>query len=331
MNAGTTFKQCGCRDKAPASRSGANARNCGAATAGALCTAPGTTSSNSRRAPTGPAAPRCATAASLPRPAPRPNSAWPVNCWPSPPPGDPGTAIRIADAITATFKDTGTLPDPDRVRKQIGGGHDPAVRPPTAGEWLEEWLAAKKKLRPGTVRSYAGHIRLYLKPHLGHISVDRLRVTDVASVFDQIDELNDAITAGPRQRRSRPARSCQGTAADRPGHLPADPRHPALGDQHLHETAPRRPARQRRLPRRAARRHPAQGRWSGPTNASAPGSDDFDARLAARAGPYGGRVSPARHLDLHPAPVPGHGLDPGPDHGLPRLPPAATGCTRCGG
>jgi hypothetical protein len=28
-------------------------------------------------------------------------------------------------------------------------------------------LAAKKKLRPGTVRSYAGHIRLYLTPRLG--------------------------------------------------------------------------------------------------------------------------------------------------------------------
>jgi integrase len=110
------------------------------------------------------------------------------------PPDDPGTAIRIGDAITATFKATGTLPDPALVRKQIGGGHDPAVKPPAVGEWLEGWLAAKKGLRPGTVRSYAGHIRLYLKPHLGHISIDKLRVTDLASVFDHIDELNDAIT-----------------------------------------------------------------------------------------------------------------------------------------
>ena len=110
------------------------------------------------------------------------------------PPGDPGAAIRIADAITATFRATRTLPDPDRVRKQIGGGNDPALRPPTVGEWLEGWLAAKKKLRPGTVRSYAGHIRLYLNPHLGHIPVDRLRVTDIASVFDHIEELNHAIT-----------------------------------------------------------------------------------------------------------------------------------------
>jgi hypothetical protein len=33
--------------------------------------------------------------------------------------GDPGTAIRIADAITATFKATGTLPDLDRVRNLL--------------------------------------------------------------------------------------------------------------------------------------------------------------------------------------------------------------------
>jgi integrase len=109
-------------------------------------------------------------------------------------PDDPGAAIRIADAITATFKATGALPDPALVRKQVGDGHDPAVKPPTVGEWLEGWLAAKKGLRPGTVRSYAGHIRLYLKPHLGHIGIDKLRVTDIASVFDHIDELNDAIT-----------------------------------------------------------------------------------------------------------------------------------------
>jgi integrase len=62
------------------------------------------------------------------------------------------------------------------------------------GEWLDGWLAAKKGLRPGTVRSYAGHIRLYLKPHLGHIGIDKLRVTHIASIFDHIEELNDAIT-----------------------------------------------------------------------------------------------------------------------------------------
>jgi integrase len=111
------------------------------------------------------------------------------------PPGDQRTAVRIADAISAAMRETGQLPDPDRVRRAVGGGHDPAVGPPTAGEWLEEWLAAKKKLRPATVRSYQGHISLYWTPRIGHIQLDRLRVTDVASVFDYIEDLNDAITA----------------------------------------------------------------------------------------------------------------------------------------
>jgi integrase len=69
------------------------------------------------------------------------------------------------------------------------------MRPPTVGEWLQEWLAAKKKLRAATVRSYESHMRLYLVPRIGHIPLDRLRVADVACVFDYIDDLNDAVTA----------------------------------------------------------------------------------------------------------------------------------------
>jgi hypothetical protein len=68
--------------------------------------------------------------------------------------------------------------------------------PPLTGEWLEEWLAAAKNLRPGMVRSYAAHIRLYYRPHIRHIRIDRPRVVDVASVFDAIDEINDAIIEG---------------------------------------------------------------------------------------------------------------------------------------
>jgi hypothetical protein len=66
--------------------------------------------------------------------------------------------------------------------------------PQLTGEWLEEWLAAAKNLRPGTVRSYAAHIRRYYRPLIGGICIDRLRVADVASVSNVIDEASDATT-----------------------------------------------------------------------------------------------------------------------------------------
>jgi hypothetical protein len=60
--------------------------------------------------------------------------------------------------------------------------------------------------RHGAARSYAAHIRLYSQPHIGRIRIDRLRVADVASVFDAIGEHNDAITearaSGDPKRRA---------------------------------------------------------------------------------------------------------------------------------
>jgi integrase len=38
-------------------------------------------------------------------------------------------------------------------------------------------------------------MRLYLVPRIGHVPLERLRVTDVVSVFDYIDDLNAAVTA----------------------------------------------------------------------------------------------------------------------------------------
>jgi hypothetical protein len=46
------------------------------------------------------------------------------------------------------------VPDPAWLRTAVGAGRDPAVRPPTVGEWLGEGLGGRKKLRPGTVLSH---------------------------------------------------------------------------------------------------------------------------------------------------------------------------------
>jgi integrase len=114
--------------------------------------------------------------------------------------GDQDARRRIADLITRCVKTDGFLPETGMVRRLARTGRE-LDQPPTVGEWLEEWLAAAKKLRPGTVRSYAAHIRLYHQPHIGHIRIDRLRVAHVVSVFDAIDEANDAIAEAGATRR----------------------------------------------------------------------------------------------------------------------------------
>ncbi len=56
------------------------------------------------------------------------------------------------------------------------------------------FLAKKKKTRSrNTYRSYESHVRLYLRPHLGHIRRDKLRVAHLEGMFDAIVEHNDVI------------------------------------------------------------------------------------------------------------------------------------------
>ncbi|TDC77486.1 site-specific integrase [Actinomadura sp. 7K507] len=79
------------------------------------------------------------------------------------------------------------------VRRKIRTGQDLDTALAT-GQWLRTWLAGRKGLRHGTLRSYRTHITVHLDPVLGHIRLDRLRVADVQAVFDAIDERNEMIT-----------------------------------------------------------------------------------------------------------------------------------------
>ncbi|MFF4775479.1 tyrosine-type recombinase/integrase [Microtetraspora fusca] len=105
---------------------------------------------------------------------------------------DLDVSIKIADAIQQTVRERRELPDIETLRRQLRSGRD-LTRRLTVGQWLTEWLAGKTGLRKNTRRSYESHIRLYLIPHIGGIRLDRLQAADVASMFDAIDELNDAI------------------------------------------------------------------------------------------------------------------------------------------
>ncbi|HKG51986.1 MAG TPA: hypothetical protein VKB14_16240 [Actinomycetales bacterium] len=53
----------------------------------------------------------------------------------------------------------------------------------TVGEYLDQWIAGKARLRSNTRRSYQGHIDLYLKPGLGHIRVTQLRDVHIERLY----------------------------------------------------------------------------------------------------------------------------------------------------
>lgn len=109
----------------------------------------------------------------------------------------------VKEAIAAGM----ALPGAEQVSKRLRAGPSFA-RIPTVGEWLTSWLATKKTLAEATLASYEGHIRNYLIPYLGQIRIDRLTLTQVADMFDWIDERNEQIAqarhAARQDRRTLP-------------------------------------------------------------------------------------------------------------------------------
>jgi len=116
---------------------------------------------------------------------------------------------KALDAKTA-------LPDYDETRRRYQSGQVINATM-TVGQWLDEWIKGRRKLAKGTIRSYEAHIRLYLRPHLGNIPIDRLRVVHISTMFDAIDADNEFIlnarTSGDLvQRRAVKGRRIVGSA-----------------------------------------------------------------------------------------------------------------------
>jgi len=59
----------------------------------------------------------------------------------------------------------------------------------TVGDYLVTWLESKHNVRDSTRRSYEGHIRVYLVPHIGDVPLRSLRA-------DHLDRMYAAIRAG---------------------------------------------------------------------------------------------------------------------------------------
>lgn len=115
--------------------------------------------------------------------------------------GDARMRGRIGDLIFDRSKRRGALPTEADVRRKLGAGADLAAPDATVGEWLEEWFAGKRGKKLSTRTLYRGHIDHYLKPLIGDIPRDKLRVEHVAGVFDTIEEWNAEIIAAKAENR----------------------------------------------------------------------------------------------------------------------------------
>jgi hypothetical protein len=100
----------------------------------------------------------------------------------------------VGDLVYVAVKADQPLPTPGQIRNALHLQRRPDELPSVA-EWLAAWLGGRKTIKPGTHRSYAAHIRLYLVPYLGQLRLDRLRPDHIDAMFDGLDERNTRIRA----------------------------------------------------------------------------------------------------------------------------------------
>jgi integrase len=105
---------------------------------------------------------------------------------------DEATRRKIGDMIMAAKRGQ-PLPAVEDVRRRLGLGLDPGQPGLTVGEWLDQWLASRRAIRPSVERSYRQHITNWLRPHLGHIQLERLNAGHIAGLFTMIGRYNAEI------------------------------------------------------------------------------------------------------------------------------------------
>src|SRR5207302_1332223 len=80
------------------------------------------------------------------------------------------------------------LPALEDVRRRLGLGLDPASPGMTVADWLDTWLAGKQRTRrASTTRMYESHIRIYLKPVIGDVPMERLNTSHIEAVLAAVD------------------------------------------------------------------------------------------------------------------------------------------------
>lgn len=114
---------------------------------------------------------------------------------------DPAGHMAISDMLEDCAKKKEPLPDYEETRRRLAAGQ--ALNPKmTVAEWIDIWLAGKKRLRKGGHSRYETDIRVHLKPHLGEVRLDKLSVPHLDRMFDAINEKNIEIQEQNDQRRA---------------------------------------------------------------------------------------------------------------------------------
>ncbi|MFJ4908818.1 tyrosine recombinase XerC [Streptomyces sp. NPDC093249] len=112
---------------------------------------------------------------------------------------DPEGLASIAALLETVAAEKSPLPDIETTRRRLSHGIDLASRL-TVGGWLDMWLAAKKG-RQSAISRDESNIRVHLKPRIGHMRLDRLRVSHLSEMFEAIAEANVEIAEGNLARR----------------------------------------------------------------------------------------------------------------------------------
>ncbi|MFI8367652.1 tyrosine recombinase XerC [Streptomyces sp. NPDC085466] len=126
---------------------------------------------------------------------------------------DPDSLQRLVTLLEEIAAEKAPLPEIEETRRRLRAGL--GLRGSlTVGEWLDSWFASKKRRRT-TLNGYASHIRVHLKPRIGHIRLDRLNVGHLVEMFDGIADDNEVIAAENQARREQVAR-CKPSKPGRP-------------------------------------------------------------------------------------------------------------------
>lgn len=112
---------------------------------------------------------------------------------------DPEALAQIAELLETLATEKAPLPNIESTRRRLSHGLDLISRL-TVGEWLDMWLAGKKG-RQSAISRDESNIRVHLKPRIGHLRLDRLRVSHLSEMFEAIAEANVEIAEGNAARR----------------------------------------------------------------------------------------------------------------------------------